>query len=270
MTLLYTSIRTPYEAVTEVKAIAERRGFHPPRYKVNCLAYNPHHEASDTWWISPTGENPAYRFPKIAFSPASGPIKTAHLFVGLNIEKGLTGRAASAFRTYPERCRRWMMEEGWAWHQLVQKLHSGEFVEDLERAAKRAGQSCQVILKASEVVCREDRSERDRHNFKVHTGDQHELQFSFRDGKLITVHDEASPPKPGLFRGTTRAEHFSDLPRLVESISGPQGNDQAWHWVDFYVGHHFNLAHPADRPGTWRAEDLWERICLAWDSWLWP
>ena len=92
-----TSIGSPHEGVTQVQEVAKRRGFRPPQYKVNCLAYNPFRRADDTWWISPTGRNPAYQFPKIAFNPTTGPIWTPHLFVGLNIEKGLTGAARVRF-----------------------------------------------------------------------------------------------------------------------------------------------------------------------------
>ena len=161
------------------------------------------------------------------------------------------------------------MQQEWAWHRLVHELRSGRLEESARLAVERIGHAITVVLKAAEVVCPAERSDVDAHDFRIQTGDWHELQSLFDCGDLLVKHNQADPPRPGLFRDIERVTHLSDLPSLIDGIRDSYGNDHNWKWVDFYIGYHFRLA-PTDDPDTWQAEAIWERICLAWDDWLWP
>lgn len=170
-----TSFRTAWQAAREVQRAARGTGREARDWQVNLLVYNRFAPDVSPWWLAPTDRNPAYRYGKVVFRTNDDAyIKTPHIFVGLNVEKGIGPTAAPAYRS-PAKCRRYIMDlDGrWDWHAFAGAMASGQLDPTIVGVQEHAGVDPTVIVAVADVICGEGRMEPDTHGFEVPRGHKH-------------------------------------------------------------------------------------------------
>lgn len=218
------------------------------------LPYN-HFEPEDTdWWLSPSSDNPAYKYGKIVLS-AGPPAAPADLLVGLHVEKGIGPSAAEAFRD-TARGRRLTMDRTWLWFAFIEALSSGRLTADAADAEAAAGLPLTVWVNAgpqNPPLCGED-------NVQGEGWKPDRVDFQFSSGRLTCL--GAATPEERLSSLAT-AETF---PEIADGLRSMPGAD--WVWVDFVVGLRFAAAGPPTEGSAWAADAVWQKACLPWSSWL--
>lgn len=257
------TITTPKDGIDAVRKVGGALGWGGKPY-LRELAYDPD-DPLKTWWLVSTGEKPAYHRAKIAFTRVNGSLCVwdSGMFVGLNVEKGLAGKAIEYVRGpgRSEKHKRWAMDGHWAWHSFMRALTSGEFENDLKRAHAAAdGSPITVALSVAEVLIDAPSV---RSDYDVPRGDRHEVQYVYSGDQLALVHDHKTPEHARLLNDAKGARSLHDLASRIEGAK-----DLNWKWVDVYIGFHFTPA-VNDAAGAWGSSEVWERICRPWADWLW-
>jgi hypothetical protein len=115
--------KTPQDACTNCRALyKKRRAEH-----LSVLPYNWRDPLnSKYWWLSPSSENPAFKYGKFSFSPTGD----GAMFVGLYVEKGLGEEQWKASGKKPSPTM--VVDQSWAWHDFLGAMITGEIETALE------------------------------------------------------------------------------------------------------------------------------------------
>ena len=214
-------IQTPRELA---RAVRDR--FSSNR-ELHLLPWRQEEPETTLWWLTPSGENPAYGDGKFVFSlDKDSPrkallgrcddlLEVGTIFVGLNIEKGLGPAAGIAGPPRPKPSE--MLGLSWVWHQLVGGDGPVQFARTL--AALSRGVTTHLYVISATVRDADDSARsrpRDAVLFSCHASGITTLVGEFGDGVL---------DRDGVKTATT-FESLADELRRVDD----------YHWVDLYAG----------------------------------
>lgn len=245
----YSSPREVTYQLLEAAQAAKAEELHP-------LPFNRYDPDDTFWWLSPSTENPAYRFGKIGIA-AREIVPPGELFVGLVIEKGVGETAAPMFAD-TAKGRRWIMDDTWRWHrQLWQALFSDELPDAAARAADIAGCPLEIIVDGAYIT---SPSQIPGDNPRDSGTDFDVVRLRYTDGGL-SPKDATTPGD--LLTPLATADSFFGLGAAMESI--PKLD---WMWVDFHVGLCLEFADDASDPNVWTPTDVWQRVCAPWLNWV--
>ncbi len=198
----------PYETVQD--AIASLRKIYFPRFHV--LPYNRFDvEHSPHWWLSPTQERAAFRHGKAMFTTSEEWVDPGHVFVGLNVEKGVL--QAGDWRANE------VMDKSWFWHRFV-TLANKPLVTAIEQACEAIDSNLQIYVDCGVL------GGGSRFEWLLFDVESHCLRpkwYERRDGLLSRL------------AASTDFGGFSDALRALD------GSPTAWHWIDVLVGTSFTL-----------------------------
>jgi len=91
------------------------------------IQYNRFLSQSSTWWLSPVGVNPAYKYGKLGFVPCGD----GEIRICLYVEKGL-GRESQAPKTQ-------IMDSMWFWHTFLDEMETDRFSSAMNSIQSEAG-----------------------------------------------------------------------------------------------------------------------------------
>lgn len=238
------------EATSAVKRYADAGG----ASNLRLLPFNRFEPSESYWWFSPTAENPAFRYGKIAFAggPAAAP---GDLFVGLYLEKGIGPTAAPMFQE-TGKGRRWVMDGTWRWQSgFYQALRSGRLGEDADSVVLAAGLPITIVLDAGNPVPPTAiGSDESRPIMDVDV-----VRFLYRDGTLTTL--DAELPL-GLLSRVAESTTIPELGAWLGAIPKPD-----WVWIDFHAGVRFARGDTSSE-ASWSPEDVWSKACVPWLGWV--
>jgi hypothetical protein len=189
--------------------------------------WNWHEPHSTFWWLVPSGEWPAYRHGKLAFSLTKDDARktllgvddsllhTESIFAGFTVEKGYDQAAMfanSALRNKPAQ----LMDPTWVWWKVVRGNGPDQFAQTLRAASTTSPLYLYVVT--SPVHDRDSTTppQRDAIMFVCDAGGIKAVLKRFSVGTLV---------------GADQAIDFPSLAERLRSIDG-------YHWVDLYVGTH--------------------------------
>ncbi|HOI94559.1 MAG TPA: hypothetical protein PK250_07620 [Syntrophobacter fumaroxidans] len=217
---IYDSPREACKAVLElyISSTGKNRLF--------AIQYNRYLSQSTTWWLSPVGVNPAYKYGKFGFVPCRelpcALCADGEIMVGLYVEKGL-GREA--------RPRTQIMDSSWFWHTFLDEIKTEQFSSALSSIQSEAGVQPEIYIESF-------------------TGSQKDcilFQWGSSDGKLHAMRNE--------FRGTAleNMAHISDLYSLVTCLRDIP--HEPYVWIDLMIGIRLGLhGHAAHSWDAWSIE----------------
>lgn len=240
---------TPREAAAEVLVAARTAG----HGGLHAIPFNRFDPDSSTWWLSPSAENPAYRYGKILFTCKLG--EPCDLFVGLYIEKGIGRSAAAPFRE-TARGKRHVMDETWTWNRFARALEAGDFERLAAAAEVAAGMPVTIVLDAAHVAPPAGRDD-DAHSPHL-PRDVVQFRFSRRELQL-----EAARLPAGILGAVGKPGTLSTLADGIVAVP-----ELDWVWIDFWAGFCLAVTANRDPSRSWSAADVWQKACRPWRAWL--
>lgn len=190
--------------------------------------WNIYAPADTFWWLVPSGDWPAYRYGKLAFSQAKD-VPRKHLlgrgsqllhiddiFAGFNVEKGY-GPSAIVVNPALQRKTAQLITPNWLWHELTDPAGAERFGRTLATAAAHAD-TC-AYVNAYNV--------RDPTDDQV--GDADSVMFRCGTTGIVKVVDNGYPLD--VLRDAGAATTFPELAAHLRAVSD-------FHWVDVYIGTH--------------------------------
>ena len=192
------------------------------------------------WWAVPGMHWPAYRHMKVVASSRPGFVAAGDMFVGLCVEKGMEANATG-------KQNNWSMDSSWCWHTFVRDLSTGSLARPLERATKALGAPMEILVEAS---------------FATEGAKLDHLKLETEDGESIRwmTRDLETPEK--LLVACSQSTDLRSIGDALQRI--PSGE---WVWVDFYLGHRFEVARLADTDAL-DAKQIWESMISPFEHWL--
>jgi hypothetical protein len=194
-----------------------------------------------TWWLSPTGEIPAYKHGKIVCTTSNF---EPELFVGLYVEKGLGEEPAQMGKASTAKERRYLMDSTWLWHDFVRDLKSGEIGRVANGVEGLCDHPVTVALDGGTGV-------QDDWDF---------VSFAHSSGSLVANAGNASRKR---LSPLSAAQSLPNLASLIET----KISDLDWVWIDLHIGLSFS-ADTSDDADVWDADTIWTRVCAPWTPWL--
>lgn len=193
----------PYKSAREiVRALKERHfpGFH-------ALPYNRHEpDKSRFWWLSPTGDNPAFRIAKATVTIDDNLIGEDLGFCGFNVEKGLETDLASK----PSE----VLKDDWFWHRFLE-LANLPLTAAVEEAEAACGEQLEIrvagILNQGESV--------------AHVTLRHDAGRLTREGYIEDKKQLAT---------VAAAENFASFTDALRGLTGTK--ESTWLWIDLTIG----------------------------------
>jgi hypothetical protein len=222
--------------------------------RLTALPYNRFDRTTSTWWLSPSRDNPAYKYGKIAFVTKDFP--AGHIFIGLYVEKGVGPSAWAAF-SGGQRARRCIMDDTWLWHRFVRALETGVF-EQLARQVQAEAESELLIALDSAAVPPPETGDWEVQRYSVPSDF---VQFSFSDGRLRQLNSRLD------YQYLTELQNARTLDNIAVQIRDLDQLD--WHWIDFHAGFLFRQKPRDDRDlKSHAALEIWRKAVRPWSEWL--
>jgi hypothetical protein len=216
------------------------------------LPFNRYAADGSVWWLSPSSENPAFKYGKLIVSGdvAADP---SDLFVGFYVERGVGQTAAPMFAD-TARGRRLIMDGTWSWHRTFRPaLRTGRFEAAASSAEQAAGQPLLVAVDGGAVMPPSTLGD-DR----VPLGTVDIVRYTYSGGALVLLdYREGEGRLAGLRTATT----LGGLGSLMDQV--PESD---WTWIDFHIG--LRLDKATRGSASWSADELWRRAGAPWDQWL--
>lgn len=205
-------------------------------------------DESETWWIVPAPDRPAFRYAKIIVSSSPRLADSDHLFVGLYVEKGISGPLASA-GYYPED---WILKPSWRWCDVVADLASGSLAPALATVSQRISGPVAVTADAHVPVVKP--SSRPPHDV---------VAYETVNGIALTP--TASPLLATDQRFLKHAAAAATIPELANSLRTIAGGDTAW--INLYVGRSVEKSAPNDTSAV-DPDQLTDRLLEPLSPWV--
>ena len=220
---------------------------------LTALPFNRFEPDSTRWWLSPSTENPAYKYGKIVVEESEPDLGS--LFVGLYIEKGIGHTAAPAF-SGTAYGRRSVMDETWLWHEFAEAITSGDFSSCLRDACSRADSQVVLAVEAMNVL------PPSQDGWDIHAAELPRDLYLFAGTEERLEILEEGERSAGLLTHFTPCTSVRSLGEAVAQIE-----DLDWVWIDFLVGFRFRST-PEEEPESWNAEKIWEVAVTPWLPWV--
>jgi hypothetical protein len=238
---------TAHEAAQRVLAAAVKASHHG----LTALPYSRFDPDVSTWWLSPSTENPAYKYGKIIFTLRDA--TPANMLVELYMEKGIGSTAAEPYKPSPKG-RRYVMDQSWTWHPFLKALGSGAIEPLMGQIEAECGRPITVAMDGVNVTPPSDDGK------EVHNLPRDVVRWEWSGGALGLLDEHL---KEGVLKGIGKAK---TLPELAASIA--KLNNLDWVWIDFHVGFRFSTASAVPQRKSWGPDEVWKKVCSPWRSWL--
>ena len=201
MNLPYTNARDVVHALK----VRHFPGFHSLPYN----RYEP--DKSPHWWLSPTGDNPAFRVGKAMLTTSEGWVEDGKLFCGFNIEKGLETDMAST--------RSEIMQKDWFWHRFID-IADTPLATAIEEAESAIGENLELVVSGI-----------------INQGESWAcVTFDHEDGKLNqSKYIKGNGDIARLAECRSLSELAGEFRKLVGNAAA------AWMWLDVVIGKTFTL-----------------------------
>jgi hypothetical protein len=171
-------------------------------------SYNRYHPEQAVWWLTPTKENPSYKYAKLCFMPDERDEKI--MLTGLYVEKGLGKNYCEVYGA--AKAKKLAMDGNWGWHRIVEAMKDGKLAKALQRIADATGVKPIVMLSGQYSQLDFDP---DAHRLQAET-----MYFEADGAELKEVDYRSSPdknPLGGLRKATSMQELADRLLSLPES-----------------------------------------------------
>jgi hypothetical protein len=106
------------------------------------IGYNWHQKDKTVWWLSPTADNPAYKYPKLCFMPDERDENV--ILSGLYVEKGLGKSYCEVYGA--GKAKKLAMDQNWGWHCIVAEMKRDTLPKTLERITASTGMKPIIML----------------------------------------------------------------------------------------------------------------------------
>jgi hypothetical protein len=209
---------------------------------LHMLPYNYHQPNNTVWWLSPSSEKPAYRFPKFAILPPEDDASD-QLFIGLYIEKGVNedyAKTVGIAKTH-------IIGTNWAWHTLLTEMSiNGKLVRSIDEVRRNTGSNMELRLYANMQI-------KDAVDALAPKGEK----LVFELNEKIIVRPARVPSKL-----LASLDTCTSLPELSASLK--QIPNAGYLWIDLVIGVSLSM-----REGccVWGVEDIAKKI-LAPFEWM--
>lgn len=209
------SLNLPFETAQKL-SIAIRNSYFPGYHTLPYNRFSDEH--SQHWWISPFPEKAAFPYGKAVISTEDSWVPASQVFCGYNVEKGLVN-----FQDQMEDKDfgnpNWVMKPNWMWHRFANQP-ADELNEMLNRADQKTELQTRIIVNCGKLV----------------TGAPWDrVEFLFSNQKLEPISYQSRNQSLEPLSQTT------DLAGFQETLRNLSGQDNAWDWIDLYIGSYFQL-----------------------------
>jgi hypothetical protein len=220
---------------------------------LTAIPWNRFDPASSTWWLSPSTDNPAYKYGKIILTRRDA--QPEDMLVGLYVEKGI-GPGAAQLYADTARGRRYLMDHDWTWQAFVKALASSAFDQVMAQAESEAARPIIVAVDASNVPVPAG------HGDDVHSASlpRDVARFEWSRGHLDWLDAEIHAD---ILEGLGKPKTTAELAHRMLAI-----NNLDWVWIDFHAGLRFRLGSGDPGAELWPDDRVWKRACRPWSSWL--
>ena len=233
-----------HDAALQLGAVARARGV-----EVHPLPYSRFSPEDDfTWWLAPTGQNPAFGEGKLVIERPSA-ASDGGVLIGFHVEKG-AGPAAAPLFEETARGRRQITENDWLWHAFARGMGSGAVERDLLAAQVAAGSlPVRLIVVASPATPPKLESD-DRVRVDA------EVAWYAAAGRRL---ERLGGERIDRLRPLAEEETAASLGGKLLSLENPD-----WHWLEVLIGIPFARASSPRLSAT----EVWDRACAPWLRWV--
>jgi len=246
---LFTTFRSPRQLCYAIKPVVET-AFGP----VTARPWNMHEPDTTAWWLVPSTEWPAYKHGKFYFDWGKG---RESILSGLYVEKGLGVSVRPAYSSRRGLCH--IMQNDWAWFQLVRDFKTGKATEVISSLARKLPGSLLILIDGGYVS---DPADSDRfkssYDWFYHTFELNPWDLS------LHIRGEQSPTGP--FKILSQLRALTDIAPILQELTR-----QEWLWVDFFMALQAEVAAATPRGGnavTWDETDLWGQFLQFLTPWI--
>lgn len=224
--------KSPREACVDIRRFFESPGDGRRLYVLPYNRFEP--DKSTFWWLSPSPDNPAYKYGKFAFAIYEGNA----MRTGLYVEKGLGSEYCAIDKS--KSARRMIMDDTWLWHDLLRDMEGQKISNALDLIHKRATVRPELHVEGG-YASPGFAPERPRYGW-----DKLRFEWNIDSQKLILVDENR---EGGVLPQLEEYSTLSDLASKLLSLP-----DSSYIWIDFLVGVRLNLSDTT--PNAWNGNEL--------------
>ncbi|HYA41727.1 MAG TPA: hypothetical protein VEF34_10510 [Syntrophobacteraceae bacterium] len=224
---IYSSPHETCRAVLELRKSAKEKK------RLFAIQYNRFLSESTTWWLSPVGVNPAYKYPKFGFVPSGD----AEIIIGLYVEKGL-GRDSQCPSTQ-------VMDSTWFWHTFLKEIETDEFCSALNATQTQSRTPPEIYIESFVGPEKESVS----------------FLWKSTDGKLSA----AKGFQGSVLEPMVEVADFHSLGACLCELTY-RHQSRAFVWIDFIVGVRFELNN--DTHDSWDAWVIEKNLLRHLEHWV--
>ncbi|MDG2390057.1 MAG: hypothetical protein P8M30_12130 [Planctomycetaceae bacterium] len=162
---------------------------------------------SQWWWLSAEPANPVFHLSKIVIAAEQSWIPDGEVFVGLNVEKGLSELAA------PRQTE--IMQDGWYWNRFVEDMANESFQKAYSHAKN-------VFLLTG---------------LSVESSEWGHCLLEMEKDKLSELESEGGDNE-AIIQEFVACQNVEDL---KTTLTNPKATDYEWRWVLVAIGQFFTL-----------------------------
>ena len=210
------------------------------------LPFNRFDPDNSIWWLSPSPENPAYKYGKFGFIPHDN----NEILIGLYVEKGLGADYCSIAGS--KAANRMVMDKDWLWHNFIHKMGSDQFLSILNEIASNTLENPEIHIWGGYATPGFE-PEQPKYNW-----DKFEFYWDFKLHQLLQI--------KAIHKGNVlgNIEYCSNLISLKKELM--KFNDNSYVWIDLFLGYRMEIASLSN--DSWGVSKIVENILYPLDEWV--
>ncbi|MHC1698957.1 MAG: hypothetical protein AB9919_13040 [Geobacteraceae bacterium] len=211
-------------------------------------SYNRYDKNKAIWWLTPTSENPSYKYAKLCFMPDERVENI--MLTGLYVEKGLGKSYCEVYGA--AKTKKLAMDGKWGWHRVLEAMKDGKMSKALQQITDATGVKPLVMLSGQYSQLDFDP---DAHRLKAET-----IYYGV-DGTVLKEVDYRPSPDKNPLGSLRKASSMQELADRLFSL--PEAD---FIWIDMA----FVLPMQIDQESTETvtAETLAKKVLLHFASWV--
>jgi len=239
--------KTPREAATEIRDQYYNLTSGRQLYLIPYNRFDP--DNSTFWWLSPSKDNPAYKYGKYAFSIC----EENYMRIGLYVEKGLGQKTLSIPGKKPD--PHMIMDETWFWHDIISEMKTDKFVNALDKISSLSDRPIEFHVEGGASVHDVDAKTKEslRDNLEKFV-----FQWDSESGKIISLSARHRDNTLG------KLEHCSDIKSLSSDLSNL--GTQPFSWIDLFIGLRLKLN--CKSANSWKNYQIYKNILEPFEFWI--
>ena len=182
---------------------------------INC--YNRFDADNSVYWLTPTGENPSYKYAKFCFAPDDRYCSV--LLAGLALETGLKPEYSELFGK--NQGKKLAMTSDWAWNAFMDDMAGEELPAAVRSVEKATGIKPLVLVSGQYCIPGGDVFDPEKPRLKAEN-----LYFEASSEDLTLIDYKPSPDQNPLC-GLKQAESLSDLASKLKTLP-----EKDFVWID--------------------------------------